>query len=222
MGVGEEFEEEEEEVSWQYRKPAIGCLVGGLAVSLVVCFICLVVPTTTYVLKSKCSPLEDPKLEEFGGFGGKRWRTGVRVEVINHRDGLGASLLARDITVYNSADGAKSPTKAMEQAFASSHCLCPGCDGVNEGTCHGCVPRSPGCQQDPPEYACYVVVRNPDNSYPHYSTGVEKVVFEEDLAVNNDGWTVALIVFGVLSAILLVINIVVYLPGLMGSGYKDL
>mmetsp|Transcript_22065 Transcript_22065/g.42879 ORF Transcript_22065/g.42879 Transcript_22065/m.42879 type:complete len:223 (-) Transcript_22065:445-1113(-) len=222
MGVDDQFEEEEEEVSWQYRTPALCCLVGGLALTLFLIFICLVAPSSSYMLKSKCSPIDDPKLEHFKSITGSSWRASVKVNVVNHRDGSGASMMARGYKVYNSADGAKSPLKVMEQAWASSHCLCPGCDGLHKGTCHGCIPGSPGCEEDPPEYDCYVVVSNPDNSYPHYSIGVQKVVFEERFASSSDGWGVALIIFAVIAGILLMVDMLVYLPGLMGSQYKAL
>jgi len=147
----------------------------------------------------------------------------VPVRVFTEKTGEGRTVLRRRAIVVNSSLGDWSRNETLEGLFASEHCLCPGCNGTLQGTCTPCVPLTPNCDVQPPEFKCWATIYKPVMSQWAYKIDVERVRFQRDYAtVINWDIVISLIVFGVLGLLLLIFAVVLQIPQqIFGEAFRS-
>lgn len=141
------------------------------------------------------------------------YKSSVPVRVYTETSGEGITILRRRALVVNSSSGQWNGNETLERAWARDHCLCPGCNGIDQGTCDPCVPLTPNCDARPPVFKCWVTISKPLSSLWAYKIQVQRVRFTKDYAtIINWGIVISLIVFAVVGVILIVVSIVLQMP----------
>ncbi len=59
------------------------------------------------------------------------------------------------------------------------------------------MPHTKGCDEDGPEFPCWMDVANPEVTFPTYSVDVKNVRFRRDQVRDDRGWTIAIVIFGI-------------------------
>jgi hypothetical protein len=199
---------------------ALMIIAGGLALAALAIGILLLISSSHMTMPAKCSPLEDPIIEEKENDDDEDpvlYRASVRVTVSSTRGGWGKAILSPESTVYDSAGDRWHKNDTLQMEWASAYCLCPGCNGTSPGVCEECVPGAKGCDVLPPEYDCWVDVRTRGAGFPVFDTGVGRVRFEKEKAERNTAWWISFWVFLGIFIALLIAFVGVSVPQMLSS-----
>ena len=154
------------------------------------------------------------------------YRSAVNVSVVVHRGGYGRVILSPESLVYDSSGDRWHINMSRQVDWASSYCLCAGCNGTEPGVCDECVPGTRGCDLLPPEYDCWVDVRTRGSGWPIFDAGVGRVRFTKAKTESNVVWWVFFWIFLGLFIVLLVAFIAVGIPVMLssssGNGYQQM